>query len=593
MPQLDASDGAQLKALEEAVDVAVAGLPLVKMPVRALLAFVHYFLFSTLHGPLLANKPTREVAVTAASRLGYLLPLFLRMPADPYGWDAEDAVKSAMEVDPDGAQLSELLAYAHFSQFMPEVWRGYFNLNFANEYELHLTHRDADFAAREGGDILLSELALPFKFNRDRAKPDPDIARMVQTKDDAFMPLLISAVMRRAATFRSSHAETTPVDDAAMTEIFGFDASTFRRIQAALLGLAEVADEAAMFLAAWKLRETGGKEIDREALEWLSVNLRPDIVIGLSAAVADAAEAQVEAFIDAYAIDFRKGPPTHRGGDGFFPPFMRGNGTLLFSPILVLSSLSARNAVYGFSEFQRQAQDAARKAAAELPEDRFGAYIANVLEPQLLAHTKARLPANHGWRVLDSVAFPGGEIDLVLIDEAAQFGICFQAKAPLPPQGARMTQRLLERVNEGIGQIERFLALPEVAQRFAIEARLGSAKPSLRLHHGLLTPACFGAEAWAHRDRLLLVTPGLVGLAAKAHVAREPLERFAARLVETLDDYVSAAKPHWEIETIKVAGHSVSLPLLKFDHDYVDRIRETAWPGEPPPPIELVYLVDA
>jgi len=591
MPALDPNDRARLMAFEEAIDAAVRDQPLVKLPIRALLALIHYFLFTTLHGTLLAKKPTREIAVTTTSRLGYLLPLFLDMSAEPYGRDAEDAVMSAEEVDPEGQQLRELLAYAHFSQIMPEVWRGYYTLTFESETALRLAHRNAEFAAWEGADILLSELAMPFRFHRERNKPDPDVAALIQTNNSAFGPLLILAVAKKAKVYRHGQAENTPVDDAGMLEIFGFDAGTFRAIQAAMLGLAEVADEAAVFLAVWSLQETKGQDITAETLEWLSVNLRPEIVTRVVAGVSGATEAQVEAFVDAFAIDFRTAPPTHRGGDGFFPPFMRGTGTLLFSPILVMSSLSARNAVYGFAEVQRQAQETAKKSGQPLPQDRFSAFVANVLEPQLLAQTEARLPVGHGWRVLKNVDVPGGEVDLVLIDLEAQFALCLQAKAPLPPQGARMTQRLQDRVREGIAQTDRFVQLSPAAQRAPIEARVGVSLPELRLHHGLLAPACFGAEAWAERDRLVLVTPGVMGLAAKAYVAGAPLERFATQLVEVLDNFIATAMPNWQVETLSVLGRSVTLPLFKYDHGHVEKTRELAWPGDPPPRLDLQDFV--
>lgn len=155
-----------------------------------------------------------------------------------------------------------------------------------------------------------------------------------------------------------------------------------------------------------------------------------------------------------------------------------------------------------------------------------------------------------------------------------------------------MTQRLQERVQEGILQIDRFCALPLDAQRSVIEARLGEKLPRLQLRHGLLTPACFGASAWSHRDRLLLLTPAVIGLAAKAWDGNDSLENFAARMVDELDAYLFAANYHWEIETIQVLDREVSVPLLKFDDLHVESTRERAWPGEAPSQLKLPNFVN-
>lgn len=587
MTKLDPNLADRLARFEAAIDRDIAALPLLQLPVRAVLAHIHHFLFVALHGPMLSKAKSEGVAETLASRLGYIVPLITRLKAAPYGRDARDAVLAAREADPDGAQLSALGAYAHVSQFMPEIWRGYYQVEFQSETALRLSHADADFAHREASDILLSELAMPFRFHRGEHRPDPDVATMLQAPPDLFLSLLFATVAKRAQVYAHGQAEVTPVDDAAMNTIFGFDARTFRAIQHAFLGLADVADLSAMFLAAWSLDESDGQTVSDETLEWMSVNLTPELVAEIVRAYSGASRAAIDAFIDAYALDFRTDPPTHRGGDGFFPPFMRGQGTLLFSPILALMSLSSRNAVFGFSEMESRAQKAAARAHRTPPPDRFGAYVANVLEPQLLEQAVSRLPPGHDWQVLRNIPFPGGEIDLVLVDPPNAYAIAFQAKAPLPPQGARMTERLQERVREGFQQIERFDDLGRDRQRAVIEAALHVELPGLRVQHAMLTPACFGADAWARRGGVLLTTPAVIGLAAKRWTAGESLDRFADHAEAVLDDLVEAGAARWEVETVEILDRTITLPLLKYDQAAVDSARELAWPGAPPPPFPL------
>lgn len=71
--------------------------------------------------------------------------------------------------------------------------------------------------------------------------------------------------------------------------------------------------------------------------------------------------------------------PGPRGGDGFFPPFARFDGAVLFSPILLQSFLSSRNAIYGFANHSREVVKM-KEERGEPMTDLFGSLVANDLE---------------------------------------------------------------------------------------------------------------------------------------------------------------------------------------------------------------------
>jgi len=566
------------------------------LPARALLTFTHDFLFVMLSAPTLKGLDTRGVAETTTVRLAYLLRRFECLAAEPYGVDAEDAIGAVRDVDPDGAHFARLLAYSHACQVMPEVWRGYFNVA-ATESGLHLTHRDDAFAEAEARDILISEIGLNFRFNAVRHAPDRDVAALARGLPRVDFGFLALVVAKKAARFRTEIVEPQLISDAALQQILGFDHEAFKRIQAAFNGLAETALEMSLFLTAWWQHDHPGvNEMPTEAVEWCSVNLPPETVVELIAATAGVTEDQVESLIDAFCIDYRQTPPQSQGGDGFFPPFARFEGALLFSPVLLQVFLSTRNAIYGFAKSSRELVEA-QIAQGEPVTDLFGSLVANDLEPHLVQQAIATLPPHAAWVILDGVSIPGGEIDLVIVDPISAVALCIQAKAPLPPLGARLTERLAERCEEGLQQIAAFSALPLATQRAAIATATGVNPEGLKIHHGLLARTCFGsADAWAAWPQISLMTLATVALASRQHAeaASPDLETFITRLQLVIENYVAGTSFKWEPGQISIGDHTLDLPLLKFDEAFVKSTREQACledrQAEPPLPDVVDFL---
>lgn len=589
MKKLDRNAKNLVTAFEGVADAEMAALPLLGLPARAPLTFAHDFLFVMRSAPMLKGLATEGVAEATLSRLAYLLPLFQNLAAAPYGVDAEDAIKSVMDVDPDGTQFSTLLAYAHLSQVLPEAWRGYYEVA-KTETGLALTHVDDTFAVAEATDILISDLGLSFRFHPNPPRADPDVAAIANQLPHVNRGLLAMVVAKKAAVYRNELAEARLVSDAALREILGMDHEVFGRIQSAFFGLAETANEVALFLTAWWQHEhPDSNEMPSEAVEWCSVSMTPDFIRGLIAATANADPEQVDRVIDAFSIDYRQVPARATGGDGFFPPFARFEDAVLFSPILLQSFLSSRNAIYGFANHSREVIKAQEERGEPLT-DLFGSLVANDLEPILVEQAVAALPAGTPWIVRSGVKIPGGEIDLVIVDPTGPIALCIQAKAPLPPQGARLTARLGDRCEEGLRQIAHLANMPFENQRQILEATAGVPLPGLTIRHGLLARTCFGtAEAWQAWPETALLTSATLVLAARASEAASDvsLASFIARLERTISDYIAGTNYRWEAGQIVVGTQTLDLPLLKFNERYVAEMREQAWPGGRPSELEI------
>ena len=95
-----------------------------------------------------------------------------------------------------------------------------------------------------------------------------------------------------------------------------------------------------------------------------------------------------------------------------------------------------------------------------------------------------------------SAAGARGEFDLLVYDPRDNSVCHIQAKAPVPPQGARMVARLEGRVLEGLDQLRRFRELPESERTRIVTNAVGSAVTDPQLIHDVvMTRTSFGTAA--------------------------------------------------------------------------------------------------
>ncbi|WP_152998677.1 nuclease-related domain-containing protein [Sphingopyxis sp. H115] len=555
----------RLKAFEEEADAAITALPLLQLPARAVLAGLHYLIFTSFHARQLGRDGNPEIGEVIMQRLGHVLPLIRNLVPEPYGASADDAIGAFTERFHDGSDLTELLAYMHFSEIMPEVHRGYYTVEMPAADVFRLSHRDAAFGDGQAKDITLSELAVPFPTERDGVI-GPEIARFIFKLPEIDFQIIAQYVAVNAYKYRHGLAESDLVTDTSIGHIFGFDRQRFLFIRSAVLAYAEFCEKVATAMHMLVIKGELPEDAMPEALEWASVNMKEDFLIGLFAAGAMVQPDEVERFLEYYSIDFRQVPATDWGGDGFFPPFARFKDSLLFSPLMVMGFLQVRNAVYAFAKKDKKT---------------FDNDVSDELEPVLLHHAGELLRRGGDWIVVEDVKFPGGQIDLVVASPNDDGVLLLQAKGNLAPQGARLTDRLADRVREGVGQIKKFEALADDVQRAVIEKAIGRKIGKLEAHHAVLVRSCFGAvEVFAPDFPYIRLTIPLLALALEHHRnAGLPttIAALAQAIAATEQRIYDQSGYHWEEGEISLAGANIKLPLLKWTPGSLDALRREWW----------------
>jgi len=337
-------------------------------------------------------------------------------------------------------------------------------------------------------------------------------------------------------------------------------------IRSVILAFAEFCERLATTMYALVLSGELPEQSMGEQLKWASVGPQADWLLPLWAELARAPVADVERFLEYYSIDFRREPPQHWGGDGFFPPFARFSDVLSFSPMLVKTFLQTRNAIFAFSRRNRE---------------EFSRLVSHDLEPVLLHQARELFHRGGDWSAKEDIKFPGGQIDLLVAATDDDSVLLIQAKGNLPPDGPRLARRLADRVDEGLKQIGKFEALSEEVQREVIERALRRKIDKVVVRHAVMTRACFGtADVFAAGFPYMRLTAPLLALALAYHRDARlstTVAELANAVTATEERVFREACYRWETGTIVLAGASIEIPVLRWDRDRVDMLRHQCW----------------
>lgn len=553
----------ELNAFEERSDAEIAKLALWRQPIRSILSLIYLSADGQYVGTRFNRKGRRndEVGTAMITRLSYVTSLFGTCSRE-IGADIDDALRLVDERFK--TDIEQLMGYAHFCEIMPLVRRGHFAVE-RRPSVFVLSHPGEEFAKHEENDILMSEMVLP----HDLAPPPYPIKnckRMIKAwpnvPGDAFIEVLKEAFDHYAENV----FELPLLSDEAFGKSFDFSRAEFIRIRAALMAYADfclgMADAAEM-QSGRAVTRPRRERLQREVREWAAPLLNRNHIIGMAAGLTDVDPDAAESIVDLFTLDL--GNIDGSGaGEGFFPPFLRLGDALLFSPHAVKRTMPERNLLYTMVRTDKK---------------RFDNVVSSHLEPALLEEAARFLSALPGVEVTKNVNWEKGEIDLLAYHEASNSAFQLQAKAGVPPQGARMVAHVESRTLEATKQIRRFLDLSSDERDAICSSAIGREVSGVVWSSGILVRACLGTEkAWTGIAGIVPLNPVLLR-AAVNKIAESSAFTFA-KLGGVVDDELARLRARsvlgWENKSFTLFGEKIELPLLDLDHAAIGAFRDDA-----------------
>ena len=410
-------------------------------------------------------------------------------------------------------------------------------------------------------DILFTEMSLAHP--SEAAIIDPEQIDQIAGPRDFDMAR--SMVMLRAlhAHYMDVMVEAPLLPVARYQDAYGFQLDDFRNVRSYLLAFADFCAAMAEVYearAAIARNEAEKRQAADECLEWAVPLLNSNFVLGAAQVLTGLDEGTIDRVVDFFVMDATQGN-FEKAGDGYLPPFVRIDGSLLFSPFAVRAMLPERNLLYVSNRVNR---------------DHFANVISSSLEQSLLDELIRAFALIERWQVMPNVIWERGEIDLLVFDAAENSALNLQAKAAIPPHGARMTRQVETRALEGVRQIANFDDLP-IGEKDTICSRaVGADVQNVTWHSALASRSGFGtANLWNQLGDIIPFNPSIL---------RGTIQRMAGRDASSLSDLVHNARQiidelretcvrGWHHEEFNLFETTLNVPLLDLDHGQIDRYR--------------------
>lgn len=548
----------ELFSFEKEVDNKIAQSVLFQLPLRSVLTSLYGVIDSLIHGNRFGySMPISQTAGEAlSSRLSYLTP-FLQKCTSEIGISAINALSPTVQCV---EELQQLIYYAHFCELMPEVRRGYYEVQKTNK-GFELIHPNENFSRAEEYDILLTELSLAFVID----KP-PNLSQeliMLAGQLPKIDLALMHTVLAKLFQYRSnSIREVTLLEPIAFETSIGVTWDEFCRVRTALFAYADYSVGLANALEFIWLNENDGvikEKLFNEFYEWIAVFNNKDFLMAFFEILANVDESVIERVLSFFTIDFEK-HDFENVGEGFFPPLTYYSHSYLFSPYILRLMLSARNILYVLNKRHST---------------QFDNLISHHLEPTLIKQASAILETLPDLKIVSNKNWSNGEFDLLVYQSSSNTVLHVEAKAPIPPQGARMTRAVENRSKEGIKQLNRFQGLPQNERDFVISEIFNTQAENVHCVSVLLCRAGLGTHSvWElGKDITILNLQLLNGVVQVLLTEGLPLSEFRAVSDNLLNDIRIRAVLGWKKGSIVLNGVLIEMPLLQLNYDEVYKIK--------------------
>lgn len=551
----------ELQEFEAQADIAIAELSLWRQPIRSILSLIYLSSDGQYVGTRFNRKGPRndEVGTEMITRMSYVTRFFDKCSRQ-VGADVDDALSV---VDRKfQADIEQLLGYTHFCEIMPLVRRGFLWVE-RRPSAFALSHPNAEFVKHEEYDILMSEMVLPHDLTPP-PYPIENCKRMVKAWPMIPGEALVEVLKGAYDHYMGKFFELPLLSDGAFQEAFDFSRTDFIRVRAALMAYSDFClgmADAAELLSGRAFTRPRRAALQREVREWAAPLLNRNHMIGVAAGVSGVEPSAAERIVDFFTVDLDNLYGSG-AGEGFFPPFLRLENALLFSPHAVKRTMPERNLLYSMVRIDKK---------------KFDNVVSSHLEPALLDDAAEFLSGLPGVEIKRNVNWERGEIDLLAYHEASNSAFQLQAKAGVPPQGARMVAQVESRTLEAAKQVERFLGLSDDEKDKICSSAIGRKLSGISWCSGILVRTCLGTErAWSGIAGYVPLNPVLLRAAVKrmCEVGEFTMMMLGEVVEAELTNLRSTAVLGWEYKSFTLFGEMFELPLLELDYTAISDFRD-------------------
>ncbi|WP_037469848.1 hypothetical protein [Sinorhizobium fredii] len=496
------------------------------------------------------------------SRMSYLVPYF-RQTRKVIGAGVIDALNALSKREIE--QIRDTLIYAHFCELAPQVRNGYLRCEQTQYGDFVLDHPSAEVAKHEVMDVVASELAMAFIGERPPLNVKA-LQRMAKLWPHLRSDDVIGVLHDAHAFFLRAVVENPFIAEEDYAATMGFSRASFHSVRAAMMSLAHwcsgmaTASEA-IYLNKAKKRKRNAEHWATECLEWSAPLLDKGFVVAILKAISKVSDEEFDRIFQFFVEDLNsKGSPL--SGDGYLAPIIAFPKSYLISPRALHLMTTERNLLYVLNRTERKT---------------FDDVVSHQLEPELLVSAANMFRQLPDVLVATNVQWAEGEIDLLVFSPQTNSALQVQAKAGIPPQGARMTRQVESNTLKAVAQLNRFDAIPPAERDRILSQAFGIGAKGVAWAGAVLVRSSFGtSKAWSELAGRAPFNPPLLKLLVNEHQGQNvDLTTFPTRAWQSLETISEALFERWDNDEIILFGKTIVIPLMRLNNSEVFRIRAT------------------
>ena len=382
------------------------------------------------------NKYNIEPSTSFSSIFSYLLP-FLNYCKKDFN---ENNFKSTF-INQMLKLNKTLINYGLFSEVAPFVWREVYSAKITGK-NLKMDYKD-NYYEYEVKDSILTSIATGFSASNDLENAelyDKCINILINSNVDLTEKLQIQETKNSKEWYKQYRFDDLTISQELYNDL-GISKYEYIEFQSFWLGITTYYIKMYEALVRYT-RNTGNLNdnlVQIFLIHFASPNLKKEYFYKNFKELIGIKEDRFLRLMNIFSLDIND---IYKTQDGHYPVFFEYKDLYLFSPFNVRVQLSPRNLLYLLNKNEKE---------------NYNNNISKYLEPQLIKYCinllnnipNLQIETNKKWGT-------NGEFDIIAYDNSNNNILHFQAKASIPVEGARMTQNLESRIEEGIRQIERF-----------------------------------------------------------------------------------------------------------------------------------------
>lgn len=552
----------EVKLFEKSCDKRFGQLSLWNKPLRSILTGYMMMADSLIFGGRFDRRIERDQykAERILARLSYLTPKLSNCSRKllKNGREAMETFGAS-----DGPEIQEALMYAHFCEIMPEFRQQYYDLK-SKDGNFHFSHESDAFAKSEIKDVILTELCLGFDTEKPKVIPMAVLSKISRQYPHKDLSAYIEGAAVNYEVHRTSFAEPTYIPEHAFLDSFGFSKDAFEKVRAALWSLSDLLLSLSTFYEVLADQRDNQTQWQWRVVDCIAPTFRIDWLVSFLCRLTGVSQVEICDVLDFLVASEKRGM-FNRSGNGYLQPLVQLEGFILTSPLLLRMMPSMRNMLYSLNKADP---------------DHFSKTVAHHLEVELLKEVSDLCDKIPGLMFKGSTpwSYEGrdGELDAIIYDTDRRYIIALQAKAAIPPEGARMTRNVEARTLEAVKQVAAFDQLSGENKKKIISDAIGAVSDDFSVSHGIVTRSGLGTiKAWNAAEGISVFNVPLLTYALLG--TERALEDFLGDpecyLSEVIDHLAKQYFINWETGIVPLNDRELHIPLMKLDNDGLQRLR--------------------